>query len=227
LSDIQPGRALTDWPADVAEVAGKLGFSRFSVAGASGGGPYALACAWRLPSRVSRVAVISGVGPYQVRGITRGMRWQNRVGFQFGSRWPALAAVLMRSMHRSVIDRPERTIDALARAMSSADAAIVRRPEVRDLLIADLVEAFRQGIDGATHDMVLLGRPWGFSLRDIEPEVYLWQGEADTLVPPAMGRYLAAQIPRCHARMLPGEGHLLIIDRMPDLIEAFRQIAPP
>jgi pimeloyl-ACP methyl ester carboxylesterase len=227
LSDVQPARTLTDWPADVAEAADHLGFSRFSVAGASGGGPYALACAWRLPSRVSRVAVISGVGPYQVHGVTRGMRWQNRVGFQFGSRWPALAGLLMRSMRRSVIDQPERTIDALARAMSAADAEIVRRPEVRDILIADLIEAFRQGSDGATQDMVLLGRPWGFSLRDIEPAVYLWQGGADTLVPPAMGRYLAAQIPRCHASVLPGEGHLLIIDRMPDLIEAFRQPAPP
>ena len=227
LSDIQPGRALTDWPADVAEAADKLGLSRFSVAGASGGGPYALACAWQLPGRVSRVAVVSGAGPFQIHGITRGMRWQNRLGFRFGSRWPTLAAVLMRSMHRSVIDQPERTIDALAHAMSSADAEIVRRPEVRDLLIADLAEAFRQGSDGATHDMVLLGRPWGFSLREIEPEVYLWQGEADTLVPPAMGRYLAAQIPHCHARMLPGQGHLLIMDRMPDLIEDFRQVAPP
>jgi pimeloyl-ACP methyl ester carboxylesterase len=227
LSDLQPGRALTDWPADVAAAAEKLGFSRFCVAGASGGGPYALACAWRLPDRVSRAAVISGVGPYQVRGITRGMRWQNRVGFQFGSRWPALAAVLMRSMQRGVVDRPERTIEALARAMSAADAQIVRRPEVRDVLIADLVEAFRRGSDGATEDMVLLGRPWGFSLREIEPEVALWQGEADTLVPPAMGRYLAAQIPRCHATMLPGEGHLLIIDRMPDLVRAFRQVTPP
>jgi pimeloyl-ACP methyl ester carboxylesterase len=227
LSDAQPGRALTDWPADVAEAADKLGFSQFSVAGASGGGPYALACAARLASRISRVAVISGVGPYQVHGITRGMRWQNRVGFQFGSRWPTLAAVLMRSMRRSVTDRPERTIDALARAMSPADAEIVRRPDVRDILIADLVQAFRQGSDGATHDMVLLGRPWGFSLREVKPAVYLWQGEADTLVPPAMGRYLAAQLPNCRATMLPGEGHLLIIDRMPDLIQAFRQVAPP
>jgi pimeloyl-ACP methyl ester carboxylesterase len=126
-----------------------------------------------------------------------------------------------------VIDRPERTIAALARAMSAADAQIVRRPEVRDVLIADLVEAFRRGSDGPTADMVLLGRPWGFALREIEPEVSLWQGEADTLVPPAMGRYLAAQIPRCRATMLPGEGHLLIIDRMPDLVQAFRQVTPP
>jgi pimeloyl-ACP methyl ester carboxylesterase len=107
--------------------------------------------------------------------------------------------------------------------MSPADAQIVRRPDVRELLIADLREAFRQGSDGAAHDMALLGRPWGFPLREVEPEVNLWQGEADTLVPPAMGRYLASQLPRCLARVLPGQGHVLIIDRMPDLIRAFRQ----
>ena len=222
LSDVKPGRAITDWPADVAEAADQLGISRFCVAGASGGGPYALACAWRLPGRVIRAAVISGVGPYQVAGLTRGMRWQNRVGFRLAGHWPGVARTLMRSMRRSVIGRPERTVDALARAMSPADARIVRRPEVRAVLVADLIEAFRQGSDGAADDLVLLGRPWGFSLREVQPEVYLWQGESDTLVPPAMGRWLADQIPHCHATMLPGEGHLLIIDRMPDLIEALR-----
>jgi pimeloyl-ACP methyl ester carboxylesterase len=220
LSDFQPGRVITDWPADVAQAADLLGIGRFSVAGASGGGPYALACAWRLPDRVIRAAVISGVGPYQVPGITKGMRWQNRVGYRWGARWPALARVLMRSMQRGITQRPARTIDAIARAMSPADAVIVARPQVRDILIADITEAFRQGTEGAAHDVVLLGRPWGFSLREIQPEVYLWQGAADTLVPAPMGRYLAGQIPRCHATVLPGEGHLLIIDRMPDLAAA-------
>jgi len=60
LSDFQPERAITDWPADVAETADLLRIGRFSVAGASGGGPYALGCAWRLPGRVTRAAVISG-----------------------------------------------------------------------------------------------------------------------------------------------------------------------
>ena len=45
-------------------------------------------------------------------------------------------------------------------------------------------EAFRQGIQGAAMDVALLGQPWRFSLREIQPEVHLWQGEADTLVPP-------------------------------------------
>jgi pimeloyl-ACP methyl ester carboxylesterase len=227
LSDYQPGRAITDWPADVAEAADLLQIGRFSVAGASGGGPYALVCAWRLPGRVVRAAVISGVGPFQVPGATEGMRWQNRIGFKWASRWPALARAVMRSMQRNMASRPERTIDAIARAMSPVDAAVVRRPGVRDVLIADITEAFRQGSEGAALDVALLGRPWGFALREIKPLVHLWQGEADNLVPAAMGRYQAAQIPLCRATFLPGEGHLLIIDRMPDLAAALRPTAPP
>jgi pimeloyl-ACP methyl ester carboxylesterase len=143
------------------------------------------------------------------------------VGFRWGARWPAFALFLMRSMQRSITTRPADTVEAIARAMSPTDAAIVRRPDVRDILIADITEAFRQGGQGAAWDMMLLARPWGFSLRSIEPPVDLWQGEADVLVPPAMGRYQAAQLPHGRLRMLPGEGHLLIIDHMPDLAEAF------
>jgi pimeloyl-ACP methyl ester carboxylesterase len=86
LSTVKPGRAITDWPAEVAEAADQFGFSRFFVAGASGGGPYALACAWRLPRRVIRATVMSGAGPFQAPGVTHGMRWQNRLGFRLGAR---------------------------------------------------------------------------------------------------------------------------------------------
>src|SRR5581483_781680 len=71
-SDFQVGRALTDWPADVVEAADLLHVGRFRVVGASGGGPYALACARLLPERVIQAAVVSGVGPYRTPGITRG-----------------------------------------------------------------------------------------------------------------------------------------------------------
>jgi hypothetical protein len=56
------------------------------VLGASGGGPYALACGHALPDRVLRVGIVSGVAPYDAPGVTKGMRWQNRVGFKLGAR---------------------------------------------------------------------------------------------------------------------------------------------
>jgi pimeloyl-ACP methyl ester carboxylesterase len=221
LSDFQPGRRILDWPADVAAAADELGIERFGVLGSSGGGPYALACAHELPDRVTKTGVISGVGPYDAPGATDGMRWQNRVGFQLGARFPPLARFVMSSMARQLSRRPDRTLDAVAQAMSPRDAEIARRPEVREILAADIAEAFRQGSHGAALDVVLLGRPWEFRLDEIRTPVYLWQGEEDVLVPPAMGRYLAAQLPDCRATFFPGEGHLLFVDHMAEIVRAF------
>jgi pimeloyl-ACP methyl ester carboxylesterase len=224
LSDFQSGRTILDWPRDVEQAADLLRLDTFAVLGSSGGGPYALACAHELPERVTGVGVVSGVGPHEAPGATEGMRWQNRVGFRLGARVPALARLAMRSMERQLRRDPERTVNAVAQAMGAADAEIVRRPEVRELLADVLVEAFRQGSRGPALDVVLLGGPWGFRLGEIRPPVLLWQGEADVLVPPAMGRHLAAAIPDCRGRFYAGEGHLLVIDHLPEIVRAF---APP
>ena len=60
-----PGRGFLDWPTDMAEAADRLGIDRFSVLGASGGCPYALACASSLGERVTRVGIVAGVGPLE------------------------------------------------------------------------------------------------------------------------------------------------------------------
>ncbi len=105
--------------------------------------------------------------------------------------------------------------------MSGTDAEIVRRPQVRQELASEIAEAFRQGGRGAATDIVLLGRPWGFDLAEIHVPVRLWQGEDDVLVTLAMGRHQAERISDCHARFFPGEGHLLVIDHMADMLEEF------
>jgi pimeloyl-ACP methyl ester carboxylesterase len=72
-------------------------------------------------------------------------------------------------------------------------------------------EVFRSGTRGVALDYALNVKPWGFELEDISTEIHLWHGEDDTIVPPAMGRYLAKTIPNCHARFLPGEGHFSLL----------------
>jgi len=55
--------SLLGFAADVAELCRALEIERFSVAGLSGGGPYALACAHAMPERVVSVAVLGGLAP--------------------------------------------------------------------------------------------------------------------------------------------------------------------
>ena len=51
-SDPQTGRSILDWPIDLLQVADRLGVARFAVVGHSSAGPYALACALRMPQRI-------------------------------------------------------------------------------------------------------------------------------------------------------------------------------
>ena len=48
----------------------------------------------------------------------------------------------------------------------------------------------------------------------------LWHGDADGVVPVAMGRYLAAAIPDCRAEFIPGGGHYLVFDRIGPCLDA-------
>jgi pimeloyl-ACP methyl ester carboxylesterase len=61
-SDRHAGRAVVDVVADVKAVVAALGTERCVVAGWSGGGPHALACAARLET-VAAALVIAGRGP--------------------------------------------------------------------------------------------------------------------------------------------------------------------
>jgi len=61
LSDFKKNRTLLDWPDDVAELADALGIDKFAVEGISGGGPYAAACAYKIPERLTSCGIISGL----------------------------------------------------------------------------------------------------------------------------------------------------------------------
>jgi pimeloyl-ACP methyl ester carboxylesterase len=61
-------------------------------------------------------------------------------------------------------------------------------------------------------------RPWGFRLDEIRIPVSLWHGTADREVSIAMGRYVASQIPGCHAEFCDGEGHLLLFPHWQEIL---------
>ena len=61
-STYKAGRHFLDWPDDVVELADRLHINRFAVVGFSGGGPYALACAYKISNRLTACGVVSGVG---------------------------------------------------------------------------------------------------------------------------------------------------------------------
>lgn len=218
-STYQPRRRILDWPTDVVQAAGTLGIERFAVFGGSGGGPYALACAHEIADRLTGVGVISGFGPMDAPGSTKGMRLLNALAFKYGTRVPFVLDLVMGSMARKVRRDPGGAFRQIKKAMAGPDGEALDAPEIEETFKAELSEAFRQGSRGAALDAKLIGRPWGFRIEDIATEVHLWQGEQDRLVPPAMGRYMAEAIPNCRATFVSDGGHLLVLDRMDEVID--------
>ena len=49
---------LENWPNDVVALADTLGIEKFAIFGPSGGGPFALACAWKIPERLTSVGIV-------------------------------------------------------------------------------------------------------------------------------------------------------------------------
>ena len=49
--------------------------------------------------------------------------------------------------------------------------------------------------------------------QEIQPEVHVWHGEGDRLIPAPLIRAMANLIPNCQARFLPGEDHFSLVPR--------------
>jgi pimeloyl-ACP methyl ester carboxylesterase/uncharacterized protein (DUF952 family) len=227
LSDPQSRRTLLRWPDDVVELADALGIDRFAVLGVSGGGPYAAACAYRVPSRLTGAAIVSGLGPFDSPHALDEMTRANRVLLRMVRRSAWLARPQVWLLSRVARRFPALLLWLARRRLPPPDREIAGRPEVKPLYYDDLPEAFRQGSAGPAQELALFARSWGFRLEDIRMPVRLYQGEIDNVVPVAMGRYQAEAIPECQATFYPNEGHLLVVDRIEEIIRALLGEASP
>jgi pimeloyl-ACP methyl ester carboxylesterase len=207
-----PGRRVADVATDTAAVLDEIGADRCLVAGWSGGGPHALACAALLPNRVMGTLSIASVAPYTADGLDwlAGMGEDNLEEFGAATRGEAVLRAFLDAA------RPELEhikADDISRSMTSllpsVDTAVLTG-EFAEHLAASFHEAVRPGVDGWLDDDLAFTRPWGFELADIAGPTLLWQGSEDLMVPFAHGQWLAAHLPTVTAHLEPGEGHLSI-----------------
>jgi len=223
LSDNQRHRTLLDWPVDVEILADHLGLERFAVLGISGGGPYAAACAWKIPQRLTTVALVSPMGPVDDTKAVADMPWLNRLMLTLAKwgDWPvSFPAAALVTLARQ---RPDWYLALLNAHLPSVDRDLYIRPPIQTALREDLAEALRFGRHGAVRDIVLLANPWPFSLQEIRVPVQLWHGEQDATVPVQIGRAIATALPHCQARFVPDAGHLLVMDRWRQILADLRQ----
>ena len=134
LSDPHPYESVADWASDVAHVADSLGAERFGVAGLSGGGPYALACAAVAPlaGRVAAVAVLGGIVP------SVGPDARATGAIELTRRFAPLLQGLRRPLAEAVnglllplIPLAHYACQAYASVIPEGDQRVLRDPEIR------------------------------------------------------------------------------------------------
>ena len=234
LSDFQKDRTYFDWPSDVSELADKLGIDRFAVLGWSSGGPYAAAVAHEIPQRLTVGAIVAGEGPYASDDYPQSILTSatfNGSSFNKMLIWsanysPWLMRILFRVYRILLFRDPAGLIgdssgSDMGFEMPTKDIQFFTS-DFRREYSAELVEAFRQGVQGLTRDFTIERLDWPFDLEKIHvPTVLVFHGDKDTAVHPRIGEYMCKRIPSCDKpAMYPGEGHSVVYYRYKEIVQA-------
>ncbi|MEO7570979.1 MAG: alpha/beta hydrolase [Acidimicrobiales bacterium] len=224
-SSRKAARSVVDVVADVDELLDEIAATECFVAGWSGGGPHALACAARL-ARTRGALVIAGVAPYEADGLDwmAGMGDDNVAEFGAALEGPDVLAPFLESVAPQLRDvTVAGIVESLASLLPPVDVAVLTDEFGQDMA-ASFHEALRVGIDGWMDDDLAFAKPWGFALDEINVPVTLWQGSDDLMVPFAHGEWLATHVPKVDAHLIPGEGHLSIaLGALDQMFDALRQ----
>jgi pimeloyl-ACP methyl ester carboxylesterase len=222
LSTRQPGRTVADVANDTAAILDHLELDRFVTLGWSGGGPHALACAALLADRCVAAAIVAGVAPFDAEGLDflAGMGPENVE--EFG------AAARDHDELQAFIDRfgaemAEITGDAVAASLGGLVDHVDRAAltgEFADAMARMLRRAVSTGTAGWFDDDLAFVKPWGFDLAAIAVPVSIWQGAHDMMVPFAHGQWLAAHVPGADVHLYDDEGHVSLVNRLPEILDS-------
>lgn len=217
LSDFYlSGHNIVDYPDDIVALANALVIDKFAVFGASGGGPSALACAWKIPERLTAVGLWGSVGPFTPQssgGINPGLR----LLFRLSSRAPWIPRMQMGLMSFLVHNFLGLYLKLVFTEMNETDKALYVRLGLRERLRPDRKEGMRQGGRASAYDINLAGH-WPIPLEQIAMKVHLWQAEEDRGVG-GMGHYMAGKMPDCEAIYVPNAGHFWIFEHMGEILD--------
>jgi len=208
---------LENWPNDIVALADALGIDKFAVFAPSGGGPFALACAWKIPERLTCVGIFAGVGPFNLQ-TDKNIAAPVRMMWNYAPKLPGLFKLQMKLFAWLARKFPKLYIKMILKEFSETDRKVYERLNIFELIQSDRNEGYRQGGIGTWYDAMIPAN-WPIPLNEIKAKVFLWQGEEDISVPLSMGQYMSENIPSCEAKFIKGAGHFWIFEHLDQMLE--------
>ncbi|HEX4009863.1 MAG TPA: alpha/beta hydrolase [Solirubrobacteraceae bacterium] len=217
-SDPHRRRTVVAFAADVRALADALALERFSVVGVSAGGPYALAVARELGDRVAGAAVCSSLSPLCAPHRTPGMTRRIRLALTGLAAAPGTCRVLGDAVLPVLRRHPELLHRVIAAHAAPGERARLAEPAERLAAATSFLDATSYGVSGMVEDYLTYSRGWGFRPEQVEPEVHVWHGACDPLVPVEHALQLAVSLPACRIFVDPDEGHHFFRRRLEEIL---------
>jgi pimeloyl-ACP methyl ester carboxylesterase len=228
-SDPFPAGIGDAWPevaaADTVAVLDALGISRGAVLAWSGGALAGVALAALAPERVSALTIVAGLVPRQAyddpevraAGAARLDIIELADSLPPGTLGEAIAPLLAPYPcdHGLAAEHQADQRDAA----STAELATI--PGAADRLADGLVEAVQRGLAGVAADVEAQARPLAVDLAAVRAPVQLVYGSADTVTPPAFGRWYAAHLPGASLEVVDGAAHYVALGAWTRILASF------
>ena len=211
-----PGRTTADWADDVAALLDHLDVDRVAVLGWSMGGQYALACAARIPDRVTRTVVVAGALPLDDATTFGQLNAMDRRLTRLSEHHPHVARDVFGALGDVARHRPAAWGHLSERDAPPDEAAALEALADRGIAHAAAV-ALAHG-EGMVEEYRAWARPWGFAPEDVPGAVTVWQGDDDQLVPAAWGAEIARRIPAGRLVAVPGAGHFVALTHTAEVL---------
>jgi pimeloyl-ACP methyl ester carboxylesterase len=214
-SDPKKGRTVLDWTDDVEELADQLGIDRFAVMGVSGGGPYAAACAYKIPQRLQNVTMVASSTPFFKGKNPKSMVKANRIGFNLGKYAPWILRLGYKAQKNMIQKKPEKYLELMKKSynyLPDWDLQFLQTEEQLRGMMMHLSEALRVSVNEPANEIKLLTQPWGFNPEDIMIPVQIWHGEVDNLAPYEEILKFIPKLALCNFNSVPLAGHFLTED---------------
>jgi pimeloyl-ACP methyl ester carboxylesterase len=209
---------------DLAEMLDHFNLPKAHLVGISGGGPYALAAAARIPERLKTLVLLSPWWfPYGHKKATDGLNplfklyaWLVRSAFRFTRPMSRLAAKLASSM-------PEKLIEQMIQHAPVDDQMLLASPAVQLQIEADITMSFRQGWEGQWREAVLCFEKPDIDVASITLPVTIFHGAEDNVVPLHYAEKLAAQLPNATLKIDPAGGHFVALRLQDEVFSLLNQ----
>jgi pimeloyl-ACP methyl ester carboxylesterase len=196
-SDPHPGRTVTGYAADIAEVLDALEIQQAAVGGLSNGGMYAMAVASQLPDRVLRAVPYNSSSPIADPAARAVLPRKTRLSYAF----------LARRSHKledMLTKKQGRIATALSRR-GNPDLHLLDDPAIAAAHAATIAEARRQSKNGYFEtELAHSTSPWGFDHRAVSVPVTIVSGVQDGGLEYA--KVWATELPNGRLVTVPG-GH--------------------